>query len=69
MTDELVIRRADNGWIVMRYVDGTVSTTVQTDADGALWDVIEALDMPTDRTNEQTGGRETLVCYYKPEGE
>jgi len=66
MSDEVVIRRADNGYIVMAFVDGVVSTTVQTEADEALVDVMEALDMPQDRRNAQTGERETLVCYYKP---
>ena len=69
MTDELVIRRADNGWIVMRFAEGAVSTTVQAEADEALWDVIEGLDMPIDRTNAQTGKRESLVCHYGPRDE
>ena len=64
MTDEVVIRRADNGYIIMRYVEGAVCTTVQADADLALWDVVEALDMPIDRTNDQ-GEREILACFYR----
>ena len=68
MTDEVVVRRAENGWIVMAFVEGAVSTTVQADADDALWDVVEALDMPVDRTNDH-GEREVLLCHYVRRGD
>jgi hypothetical protein len=68
MTDELVIRRADNGWIVMRYVDGVVETSVHEDGADVLWDVVELMDIPQDGRGPD-GVRSTLVCYYRREDE
>ena len=34
-----------------------------------MFEVAEILELPLDRINPETGKRESLVCYYKPEDE
>ena len=72
MTAHCKITRADNGYIVVAVLEGVNGhpvrrITVQVEADDALWDVIEALDMPVERRVGDV--REVLACRYEERDE